>query len=298
MNIFELTRILNEAQSEIGNKLINDIEEYDAEVELHGSQEEKKVKNNFFTLVAKEIEDVNGGNQYRDALMKFIRINWIPKTSKFLKQYEEGISKVLRSIDDEDLEKLVKCISGNPIALKNKGNILSEFKNKEAVKELAYVSIGRSCGTFELLLGILMGGSKIKSVSKNIQGNQVDVAKGDINVNGIGYEVKLSGSGTLDSVHVLQLANSMNSIGSKSQTIKVWDKLSDKEKKNRLLTAFLTDKPNLIVIDDNGNYRLVTLDSFTSKRNNKESFMSNGIDISYKNVGKNAAFGNYVVSIV
>jgi hypothetical protein len=48
---------------------------------------------------------------------------------------------------------------------------LSEFKNKEAVKELAYVSIGRSYGTFELLLGILMGGSKIKSVSKNIQGN-------------------------------------------------------------------------------------------------------------------------------
>ena len=57
------------------------------------------------------------------------------------------------------------------MVLKNKGNILSEFKNKEAVKELAYVSIGRSCGTFELLLGILMGGSKIKSVSKNIQGN-------------------------------------------------------------------------------------------------------------------------------
>ena len=171
MNIFELTRILNEAQSEIGNKLINDIEKYDTEVELHGSQEEKKVKNNFFTLITKEIEDVNGGNHYRDALMKFIRINWIPKTSKFLKQYEEGISKVLRSIDDEDLEKLVKCISGNPITLRNKGNILSEFKNKEAVKELAYVSIGRSCGTFELLLGILMGGSKIKSVSKNIQGN-------------------------------------------------------------------------------------------------------------------------------
>ena len=100
MNIFELTRILNEAQSEIGNKLINDIEEYDTEVELHGSQEEKNVKNNFFTLVTKEIEDVNGGNKYRDALMNFIRINWIPKTSKFLKQYEEGISKVLRSIDD------------------------------------------------------------------------------------------------------------------------------------------------------------------------------------------------------
>lgn len=44
MNIIELTRILNEAQSEIGNKLINDIEEYDTEVELHGSQEEKNVK--------------------------------------------------------------------------------------------------------------------------------------------------------------------------------------------------------------------------------------------------------------
>jgi hypothetical protein len=100
MNIFELTRILNEAQSEIGNKLINDIEDYDAEVELHGSQEEKKVKNNFFTLISKEIEDVNGSNKYRDTLMKFIRMNWIPKTSKFLKQYEEGISKVLRSIDD------------------------------------------------------------------------------------------------------------------------------------------------------------------------------------------------------
>lgn len=143
-----------------------------------------------------------------------------------------------------------------------------------------------------------MGGSKIKSKSESIQGVDVDVAKGDIEVNGIGYEVKLSGSGTLDSVHVMNLANTMNTVGSTSQTVKGWNALSDTQQKNRLLTAFLTDKPNLIVIDEDGNYRLVTMNSFKTNHANKKNFRANGIDISRRNVGKNAAFGNYVVSIV
>lgn len=137
MNIFELTRILNEAKSEIGDRLIKNVEEFDTKVELEGSQEEKESKNKFFIRVSREIEDAAGNNENREKIKNFIKTKWLPKSSSYLEHFEVVIGHFLRNLVDDDLQLMVNCISGNPLEItesSNKGNIFRMFKDKESVK--------------------------------------------------------------------------------------------------------------------------------------------------------------------
>jgi hypothetical protein len=107
---------------------------------------------------------------------------------------------------------------------------MREFDN--FIKTLGGLSV-IGMGPWEIVLGLLCNGQRAKS-------------GGDIIVNGVTYEVKSSGNGTIDDKTMRRKYRELQNTTDVTQ--------NPNFEADFYLKAFFDKKPNVIVIDKNGNY--------------------------------------------
>lgn len=174
MNIFELTRILNEAKrgvSDSAKKTISSVNTFDkiAKNETDKIKTLSKVNN----YIQGEIED----EKERTQLINYIfSSGFVPKDNNNIKAI---IKDIISDLSDEDISFLVKGGNLDDLIKNKSSDELMIINHSSGIKRLSsYERYG--IGKFELLFAIFYKGKKS---SKG----------GDVEVNGITFEIKTKG---------------------------------------------------------------------------------------------------------
>lgn len=212
MNIFELTRILNESdvikstvkaisdlsQSVDDIKTSNDKRSQTKKLEAQKEKDEfiKKIGN---LALMKKDELTSSSSQ-----KKYINI-FLERMKRFLasetRTSHQNDVIVCKDILAEMPESDIKVLLGIPIGKGNHKpkkrelksmNLSYGIQNTNALKRLETFAPG-TCGAFEMLLGIVFDGTKVTGHEKG----QI-FQKGDVNIDGVFYEVKKNETGGID----------------------------------------------------------------------------------------------------
>lgn len=265
MNIFELTRILNEVNSgklkntELATKVSKDILIYDKSIESskNTNEKEKQKKNELLARVHNTIDDaVNEFSLRNKIFTKLVNNNFIPKngTTKF--SSEATIREILRRMSDEDAQKLNNYME-KPLKLRGNGDITVESGISANIVELLKNYRPYGCGPWEVFVGLVFNGKKASSGGDVQIGNQI-------------YEIKLSNSGYIDNKKV------------KSE--------SEYKTEESVLLQFFKNKPAILLMTDNGKYILVNKETF------RPLLKHNVISFVKKSAGQETGFGNLALN--
>lgn len=165
MNIFELTRILNERNTELASKVKHNIGSYDFAIEKSKNQLEIQKKNVFLTKLKRSLQNKTTETIRTIIIEKLYNLNFITNKNEF------EIEDILNEYDDDTISILDKGASFEEIK-NNITNYSRIFSRLIAFKP-------KDCGPFEVFLGLMMG------CRKNYN------KKGDlVTKNGEVYEVK------------------------------------------------------------------------------------------------------------
>ena len=184
MNIFELTRILNESRqvTAIKNEIKKDLSSIQSD---KMADELKDVQRQTHFIAIKD--DESNGNFTRRGLYKYLMS--VEKTGFNLSKYEPIVRRLCSKMSDEEVEYLSKThtvdeIIGNGINFSKYPSLIS-FK-----KDLTFSGVGN----YELLFAILTKGKKVSNKS------------GDIDVDGVIYEIKTKGGTIGDISHEVMMS--------------------------------------------------------------------------------------------
>lgn len=155
-------------------------------------------------------------------------------------------------MENSDLEVLQKCLNGEN-KLKQNGSILTDIGFVRATTTKLRDFKPSGCGPWEVLFGICFNGFKAKR-------------GGDVTIDGVTYEVKLSGSGYIDNK-------------------KLMSKVFQKTEEN-ILQQYLNQKPNILLIDNFGNYIVINYSNY------EHLLKNNIIQFVKKTSGSDTDFGN------
>lgn len=155
-------------------------------------------------------------------------------------------------MESSDLEVLQKCLNGEN-KLKLNGSILNDIGFVRTTTRQLRDFRPSGCGPWEVLLGICFNGFKAKR-------------GGDVKIDGVTYEVKLSGSGYIDNK-------------------KLMSKVFQKTEEN-ILQQYLNQKPNILLIDNFGNYIVINYSNY------EHLLKNNIIQFVKKTSGSDTDFGN------
>lgn len=253
MNIFELTKILNESNTEIATQVTKDILQYDTDVEQSSTPIEKRKKNVFLQKVSNIINDKKDKDSIRNVVFDVLNSKgFIPKTGKTRYGSEVIIKDILHNMESSDLEVLQKCLNGEN-ELKLNGSILTDIGFARTTTRKLRDFRPSGCGPWEVLLGICFNGFKAKR-------------GGDITIKGVTYEVKLSGSGYIDNKRLMSK-----------------DFLKTEE---NILKQYLNQKPNILLIDNFGNYIVINFSNY------EHLLKNNIVQFVKKTSGSDTDFGN------
>jgi hypothetical protein len=253
MNIFELTKILNESNTKLATQVTNDILEYDTNIEQSSTPIEKRKKDVFLQKVSNIINDKKDEKSIRNVIFNFLNDRgFIPKTGKTRYGSEVIIKDILHNMESSDLEVLQKCLNGEN-KLKLNGSILNDIGFVRTTTRQLRDFRPSGCGPWEVLLGICFNGFKAKR-------------GGDVTIEGVTYEVKLSGSGYIDNK-------------------KLMSKVFQKTEEN-ILKQYLNQKPNILLIDNFGNYIVINYSNY------EHLLKNNIIQFVKKTSGSDTDFGN------
>lgn len=264
MNIFELTRILNEA-TQIANEISNDILNYDEQIETSKPTDTnaKRKKTNFFKKIKHIIEDEVDENSIRNQMINVLKSNRFISGKKTLQATIATIQHILHNQSNKNLEFFRGKIG--QLELQAQGSVFSDLGNGSVTNFIHQIKNFRpyGCGPWEVFFGLFYGAKNHKT-------------KGDIIIDNCVYEVKLSNSGYIDSKRVnsefnKRFPNQFNNEG----LLK--------------LGIYLEQGKRMIVIDGMGNYVIVHHGNF-------ESLVRDGvISINRKTKGTNTDFGELVI---
>lgn len=188
MNIFQLNRILNQMDSK--QNLINQIEQLDQTIEELNDQKINNDKIKFYDKIARIVHDKTERFDGADSLREEISNQVVGKFN--LRTHEQiGLNGLLEHMPP-DILQIFKKNSTNSIG---ENFMLSSLfpadKRKSFIQTVLPIRNIKphQFGAFQVLLGMLFNGKKIKGAGK----------KGDLDINGTHYQVKVHGSGWLDS---------------------------------------------------------------------------------------------------
>ena len=184
MNIFELTRILNESKqvTAIKDEIKKDLSSIQSDKMV---DELKDVQRQTHFIAIKD--DENDGSFTRRGLYKYLMT--VEKTGFNLSKYEPIVRRLCSNMSDEEVEYLSKThtvdeILGNGINFSKYPSLIS-FK-----KDLTFSGVGN----YELLFAILTKGKKVSNKS------------GDIYVDDVIYEIKTKGGTIGDISHEVMMS--------------------------------------------------------------------------------------------
>lgn len=223
MNIFQITKILNEAKDKVTNEVISGVENFTKTVDDHieklanapkkrgnKAYSEKpenieREKNQFLTKIINatkmETERLTGSTSE----IKEYRREFMNRIIRFLAHEKSGsysndivvARDIIAAASDSDIKKILNVPSGQgkklpqPRTISKDGivNLYDDIDNGLAKRLTNFTP--NTCGRFEMLLGVLYNGSKVT-------GHEGYNKKGDINLGGEIFEVKKSGTGGVD----------------------------------------------------------------------------------------------------
>ena len=192
MNIFELTRILNESKqvTAIKDEIKKDLKSIQSDVM---ADELKDVQRQTHFIAIKD--DENNGTFTRRGLYKYLMTT--EKTGFNLSKYEPIVRRLCSNMSDEEVEYLSKThtvdeIIGNGINFSKYPSLIS-FK-----KDLTFSGVGN----YELLFAILTKGKKVSNKSGDIYVDDGDDSAGD----GVIYEIKTKGGTIGDISHEVMMS--------------------------------------------------------------------------------------------
>ena len=268
MNIFELTRILNEA-TQIANEISNDILNYDEQIETSNPTDTKAKakKTNFFKKIKHIIEDEVDENSIRNQMINVLKSNGFISGKKTLQATIATIQHILHNQSNKVLEFFRDKIGNEKgdVKLQAQGSVFSDLGDGSVTNFIYQIKNFRpyGCGPWEAFFGLFYGAKNHKT-------------KGDIIIGDCVYEVKLSNSGYIDNKNV------------NSEFNKRFPNQFDNEGLLKL-GIYLEQGKRMIVIDGMGNYVIVHHGNF-------ESLVRDGvISINRKTKGTNTDFGELVI---
>ena len=269
MNIFELTRILNEA-SKIAQEVSNDILEYDNAIENSNpsNPEAKSKKTLFFKKIKNIIDDEVNENSVRNIMFNTLKRNDFIRGKKTLQTTISAIKNILHQANDKTLNQLLDKISSN-IQLKQRGSVINDLGLGNGIKNLIYKLknfVPYGCGPWEAFFGLVYNAKKAKT-------------KGDIIINETIYEVKLSNSGYIDNKTVNAEYEKLVMQGfvgdEKLKKLEIYLELKNRQRKNA----------QILIVDGIGNYIVINSNNYMELYNNKT------ITLNYKSKGEGTDFG-------
>lgn len=186
MNIFELTRILNEA-TKIANEISNDILNYDEQIEASNpvNPQAKAKKTRFFKKIKNIIEDEVDENSVRNQMIQVLKKNGFLIGKKTLQSTISTLQNILHNQSNRTLEIFKEKIG--QLHLQSQGSVISNFGDGLVTNFVHQMKNFRpyGCGPWEAFFGLFYD-------AKN------DKTKGDIIIDNQAYEMKLSNYGYID----------------------------------------------------------------------------------------------------
>lgn len=281
MNIFELTRILNEAKERTGYKVADNL--ISAVSELNNlidsdvvDDETKSVVRKFFSKTTRIVDDKKDEITQSDNKRNYILNSDCIKSFGLTNAELVGLKDVLSELSGRPLGKFLQ--KNKKITSCN----LKEFLNIDDDSFFEIASISKikpqTSGPFELLLCLLFNGQKLPNNSDK---------KGDIVLGSTVYEVKGDGSGCIDSGLTWFKEKMASAKPSELQKLKQQFKIkqieynqSVKEANNHaeVFAKNLIDKKQMNIVDVENYFSL--LDDEDKKR----AIMYGFYNIGYKNI--------------
>lgn len=265
MNIFELTRILNEA-SKIAHAISNEILDYDNRIEKSNpsNPQAKAKKTKFFKKIKNIIEDEVNENSVRNKMFNTLRDNNFIRGKKSLQSTISTIQNILQQSNENTLIKLENKIGVTELQ-PQRGSVLFDLQLDKSQNIIHQLKNFRpyGCGPWEAFFGLFYNAKKADS-------------KGDIVIGDSIYEVKLSNKGYIDTKKVnveYQRWVEKGFVG------------DERLKKLEIYLNNKNEKAQLLVIDGNGNYIII------NKNNYQKLYNDRIITINHNAKGEGTDFG-------
>ena len=298
MNIFQITKILNEAKDKVTNAVINGVENFTKVVDDHieklanapkkaGRTAEKdkpenveREKNEFLTKIINatkmETERLTGvTNETKEYRKEFMN-----RMIRFLANEKSGsysndiviVRDIVAMASDDDIKKILNIPSGqgkrqpqprNISKDSSRVNLYDGIDDKLGKRLTDFVP--NTCGRFEMLLGVLFDGSKVS-------GHEGYGKKGDVNLGGEIYEVKKSGTGGVDTGWK-QFQYLLNTNIDKSRKIELQKQI--KELKNQEIEDIQTLRSSIEQFVKKTLKELIELDKSGNHKNDVSDFAEN-----------------------
>lgn len=214
MNIFELTRILNEGKKHSDNtkSIINGLQA----LEKMANKSDTKTSDDIFNFLS----NINGQLKVKfhelsndeDANSSFKKI--IERLQRYNVKSNPStwtvIRNLLANLTEEDVEIILsikekyKDIT-NSVMSGGIGGLVGGFKRNNSLKRIQtfFKRLGElkpgSCGPYELLLCTIFDGERYDGQDYQVINEKRVHVKGDIKINGVVYEIKKNGEGVIDS---------------------------------------------------------------------------------------------------